>query len=388
MAERCLHVVSFDVPFPADYGGVFDVYYKLAALHEAGFKVKLHCYEYGRGKQAALNSLCKEVYYYERKNMLSSLAPKLPYIVSSRGSAALLQRLLADDDPVLFEGIHTTLFLYNDQLPPRRCFVRLHNAEHIYYEKLHKTSQSFVKRLYYRHESNLLLQYEKAMANRATFFPITHADAQVFSRQLGYTNLYTIPAFIMPLRTEMQEGMGSFCLYHGNLSVPENDYAALWLIREVFADSSTPLVIAGKQPSPQLQQAVYKHKHICLVSDPANEELEELIKLAQVHVLPSFNSTGVKLKLLHALAAGRHCVVNAEAVHGTGLEELCIIAHSAGEMQMRINKFYTHPFNSEDHEQRLRVLNKIYNNRENARRLVEVIFAGQEHQAEYSLALS
>lgn len=34
-----LHVVSFQVPFPPDYGGLIDVYYKLKALKEAGCSV-------------------------------------------------------------------------------------------------------------------------------------------------------------------------------------------------------------------------------------------------------------------------------------------------------------------------------------------------------------
>ena len=40
------------MPYPPDYGGVFDLYYKLKYLHERGVIIHLHCYEYGRGKQA------------------------------------------------------------------------------------------------------------------------------------------------------------------------------------------------------------------------------------------------------------------------------------------------------------------------------------------------
>ena len=35
-----LHVVSFQVPFPPDYGGLIDVYYKLKALKEAGDEIE------------------------------------------------------------------------------------------------------------------------------------------------------------------------------------------------------------------------------------------------------------------------------------------------------------------------------------------------------------
>ncbi|MCX6283192.1 MAG: mannosyltransferase, partial [Bacteroidetes bacterium] len=43
--EQHLHIVSFDIPYPPDYGGVIDVYYKIKTLSEAGVKIHLHCFE-------------------------------------------------------------------------------------------------------------------------------------------------------------------------------------------------------------------------------------------------------------------------------------------------------------------------------------------------------
>ena len=61
-----LHVVSFQVPFPPDYGGLIDVYYKLKALKEAGYSVVLHTYRYGVDEQPDLLKVADTVYYYER----------------------------------------------------------------------------------------------------------------------------------------------------------------------------------------------------------------------------------------------------------------------------------------------------------------------------------
>ncbi|HXB41966.1 MAG TPA: glycosyltransferase family 1 protein, partial [Bacteroidia bacterium] len=84
--ENSLHIVSFDVPFPANYGGVIDVFYKLVNLYKAGIKITLHCYEYGRGEQKELEKYCQKVYYYKRKtSFLKQLSP-VPYIIKSRTS--------------------------------------------------------------------------------------------------------------------------------------------------------------------------------------------------------------------------------------------------------------------------------------------------------------
>ena len=43
-SDMKLNVVSFDIPYPPDYGGVIDIYYKIKALNSAGIKIHLHCF--------------------------------------------------------------------------------------------------------------------------------------------------------------------------------------------------------------------------------------------------------------------------------------------------------------------------------------------------------
>ena len=63
MSERILHIISLDVPFPVDYGGAIDIYYRVKALLELGVKVYLHCYEYGRGEAKELEEIAEKVFY-------------------------------------------------------------------------------------------------------------------------------------------------------------------------------------------------------------------------------------------------------------------------------------------------------------------------------------
>lgn len=53
MSDKFLHIVSFDIPYPVNYGGVIDVYYKIEALHKKGIKVILHNFKYGGRKEEA-----------------------------------------------------------------------------------------------------------------------------------------------------------------------------------------------------------------------------------------------------------------------------------------------------------------------------------------------
>ena len=136
MPERHLHVISFDIPVPVNYGGAIDVFYKLKAFRDAGVKIHLHCFEYDRQPAPLLNTLCEDVFYYRRDISRSRLFSLKPFIVATRASQALLINLLKDDHPILFEGLHSCFFLSDTRLKNRTKVVRTHNIEHDYYASL------------------------------------------------------------------------------------------------------------------------------------------------------------------------------------------------------------------------------------------------------------
>ena len=39
--DKYLNIVSFNIPYPANYGGVIDVYYKLEALRACGVETHI-----------------------------------------------------------------------------------------------------------------------------------------------------------------------------------------------------------------------------------------------------------------------------------------------------------------------------------------------------------
>ena len=82
--QKQLHIVSFDVPFPANYGGVIDVFYKIKSLHQEGVGVILHCFHYGRKKSEVLESLCEKSLLLPEKNELVRCFSRTPFIVCSR----------------------------------------------------------------------------------------------------------------------------------------------------------------------------------------------------------------------------------------------------------------------------------------------------------------
>jgi hypothetical protein len=371
MEQKHIHIISFDVPYPANYGGVIDVFYKIKALHAKGVKVHLHCFEYGRAEALMLESICEKVYYYKRQMSKKYLLNTLPFVVVTRSSEKLVQTLLRDNYPILFEGLHCCFHLTDERLKDRKKIVRTHNIEHDYYKSLAKVEKSMFKKIYFEMEAKKLERFEKVLHETFCVIAISNKDTEELSAR--YKNVQHITAFHPNEKVLIKEGKGDFCLYHGNLEVGENNEAALYLVNEIFSKIKTPLIIAGRKPSVELREAVAKYHHIQLKANINTAEIDELIKDAQINILPTFQATGIKLKLLAALFNGRHCIVNTPMVANTGLEPLTTICNTKEIMLQTIEKKYNLAVDSNTKEIRTLILETNFSNKSNVLKIIDLI---------------
>lgn len=358
MTNKKIHIVAFDVPFPADYGGVIDVYFRIKALHSLGFKITLHCFDYGRGQQSHLNEITEKVNYYSRKKTLLNAFNKRPFIVVSRRSEELLKNLLLDENPILFEGLHTTWYLENPIIQKRLTIVRTHNIEHEYYSGLAKKS-GFLKRIYFQQEAKKLKNYESILKFSKQIFCIREGDANHFKQFSQHVKV--LPASF-PIRSKpAYMPTENYALFHGNLSVSENVEAVKWIVENIWRkdESLLTLIIAGKNPSFQLIQFALENK-ISIVANPSSEEMEELISRARIHILVSDQSTGVKLKLLSSLQSSGHVLVNSFMVEGNNLGEISTICHSPSEFILQLKDLSSKELLLDEFNKRIDFLNKYY----------------------------
>ncbi|MFO7723204.1 MAG: glycosyltransferase family 1 protein [Bacteroidales bacterium] len=368
-----LHVIAFDVPWPADYGGVIDVWYKIKALSGAGVRIILHCFRYGRPEAEALYEFCSEVYYYPRDTGLAAHLSLQPYIVRSRRSEALAHRLLQDEHPILAEGIHCTALLNDIRFRERPFICRMANVEHEYYRHLALGTSNPVNRLFFRIESIRLKKYEAGLHRATRILAISPNDEEYFAGQFGRERVEGIYAFHPYDKVDSLTGRGDFILYHGRLDVPEN-YRAVESILPVFRQwKKMPLVVAGMNPPPFLARAIETHPNASLVANPDPTRMRELIRDAHAHFLLTHQPTGLKLKLLSALFTGRFVIANPLMVEGTGVEQLCLVCNTPEEMEEALDSAAGRTFSVDDIAQRQAMLSGRYSNRENTTKLVTLI---------------
>lgn len=366
-----LHIVSFDIPYPPNYGGVIDVFYKIKALHQLGVKIHLHCFEYGRKETETLNQFCESVNYYKRNTAKSQLFNRLPYIIISRASEELISNLIKNEYPILFEGLHCCYFLNDARLQNRKKIVRTHNVEHDYYKSLARVEKDIFKRYYFYNEAEKLETFEPVLQNANCIAAISPNDTNYF--QYRYKNSKYLPAFHSNENINCKTGKGDYALYHGNLSIGENNEAALFLVNEVFNDIDFKLIITGNKPSKELRDAVAKNSNIALHADVSIAEINKLITEAHINILPTFQPTGIKLKLLTALYNGRHCLVNDVMVANTNLESLCHVALNAATFKKQLKKLFKKEFAQHELEKRKQILSENFSNLSSAKKLCEII---------------
>ena len=375
MSARHIHIVSFDIPYPPNYGGAIDVFYSLRALAKAGVAVTLHCtYKGTFTRYTQLEELCREVYYYPRRTSLAAHLSLLPYGITSRENPELLNRLLADNDPILFEGLVSCGYIAHPALAQRNKVFRECNIEHDYLRALAKATPSLWKKLFFYIEAWKQQRYEPLLQHASSIAAVAHQDERHFKERFPHIPTCYIPSFHAGQTVSSLTGRGGYILYHGNLQVAENENAALFLLQQVIPlMPDIRLVIAGRQPSARLRDAAAALPNVQLEADPDEARMNELIREAHIHLLPTFQGTGLKLKLLNVLYHGRWVVVNPPMVHGTDLAPLCQIVSAPQEMADACRTLMNRPFSEQEQLQRQTLLGQVYNNDTNLTKLIDLL---------------
>ncbi len=359
------------MPYPPNYGGVIDVFYKFKALCDLQVKIYLHTFEYGRGKPKELDKFCEQVFYYQRNASIINVLSKTPYIVKSRSNKELIQNLKKIKAPILFEGLHTTFPLINEKFEDRKVLVRAHNIEHLYYEGLAKSESRIDKKIFFKTEAIKLSVYESILTKVDTILTISPSEHIYFQNGFIDKAVY-IPVFHPNIKVRKLSKKGNFALYHGDLRVADNIKSVYFLI-DIFKQLDYELVIASSFKNQTIIKEITNFNHIRFVEIESQNHMLDLFEKAHINVLPTFQKTGIKLKLINTLFNGRFCVVTPKMVKETGLEKLCEIGRTKEEFKQKVNELIHKNYLDIAIAEREKAL-KPFNISENAQKIMDILF--------------
>lgn len=371
MMDKHLHIVAHDVPLPSDSGILKELLFLIKALHAQGILLHVHCF--GNQNPESLVPFCHELHLYPKKQGHKGYTLTTPYAVSSRSDSSLVKRLEADRFPIIFAGLKSASPLLDASFSKeRKIVVRMLRNEQLHFWNLYSLCSWGIQKLFYAIESIRFGRLMKKISVGSIQFAVSPEYKGLKTRSL---NAYTVVdqliemPFLMP-----QSGTGNFCLYHGNLGKTENTYTANWLLKNVFNTLEVPFVIAGDNPSEELEQAAHERMHTCLVSNPSEKELQDLIKKAQVNLLPSFVEQCNTGLLYQSLALGRHVLTNTKGACGMGLDATSHVAESSAAFIEMTEALFNQPFDATAHEARASFLNGKYNNENGVNALMRMLY--------------
>lgn len=370
--KKTVHIVCARAPWPCHRGSQTDTFYRLRSLCQQGIAIKLHYFAHpNEGHPNELNPYCESVHIYP---LVKRGKKGLPKAIRYRTDPALLSSLEKDDHPILWEDLSVCGHLNALVRSGRKMVIRIGKWPTSYYRELASNTRYPLRWMRWKLAQRQWQRFLKGLPAAVTYACANEVIQKQCMTSRGLPHSFTLHPFTPYHEVKGREGIGSFCLLHGNLSLPENQQLVDWLLTKVFARIKVPLVVAGENPTARIEKLVHLYQHTCLVANPSDTELDDLIQKAQLTIVPSMVTPGTNLKVLRSLSLGRHCISNLKAVSGTPLQEACYMAETADAMAAMIVQLQYRSFGEEEIRLRNKIVTRHYNDQLNTERLIAYLW--------------
>lgn len=372
MQDKQINIVAFDNPYPPNYGGVIDVYFKLKALYEIGYKIHLHCFVNEIPEnQEELQQVTSSLFFYKSKPKWYHLLSKMPLSVISRSNPDLVKNLLENDFPILFEGLKTTCLVNDFRLKDRKKLLRYHNIEHLYYKGIAKSESNLFRKILFYKEAKKYKKYEVETKHFDKVLTLSHFETDYV--ESNYNNAAFIPVFHGNSEVKNLSEFGDYTLFHGDLSTSDNRKSMLFLI-DVFKDlPNHKLVIASTDYEDFVSKHISNQTNISYKKIEDFEDLKLVLENAHISISWSFQKSGTKLKLINSLFNSRFSIINENISDDDEVISMCELVRSREEVADKIKELTTTPFTKDNYNIRKQILENRLNDVKNATILSKII---------------
>jgi len=338
--------LSSRLPQPLDDGGRIATWNLSRCLHHNGYDIDLICYARDRESVADYREELARVFasvaavprYMERQyplDLAHAVLTRTSYFVRkfwTRRYARLVRdrldahRYAATLIDGAFMGVYLPL-VRRAGAAAGKVVLRAHNVEYEILERLAEREPRASYRLLLRREARHFRSFELKLVNAVDEVrTITARDAETF-RAAGVDNrVRLLNAFIDVDNYQRDPNLGieKHSIVHvGNMAWMPNSNGINWFLREVWPEAlrrypDSRFYIVGKNPSPSLQRLAGDH---VVVTGYVDDE-KPFIQRAHLFIVPLFEGSGVRIKILTAMAMGKvslSTTIGAEGIDWPGL---------------------------------------------------------------------
>lgn len=327
---KSILLVAMDFPYPPGHGAAVDIWTRLLALKEMGYRVDLLATVNEMPSPDLMRTVREQVgnlWIVRRRRPLRSLLSFLPFQVRSRMDL----RTIHLDQPygaIVLESEYVAAFLKNPAARHVELILRLHNEQVEYFRDLAEGANSWFKKLYYYSESLKFRFFSPRVIRQCDllwFISDSERQKHVGNHPQHKSKSYFVPTQVNPTTLRPFVAGGRTVLFIGTLTITHNADAVAWFLENVHPLLSKlegyAFQVAGRtagKPIPRLKQLVHQQNNVLLEEDPV--VLDRLYQNAAVFVNPVICGAGIKIKLIQALAAGMPVVSTSMGMEGTGFE--------------------------------------------------------------------
>lgn len=337
MVKKHVHIVSPFIPRPSEFPEANDLFYLIAALHKEDTSVTLHHFIQDDSADEKCFKFCDAIFSYSRNEHLAGHS--LPVLMQSFVNKELEERLLSDQDPIIFSGISCTYMLNFPEFLYRRIFIRMLRDEVEYYRFQKHFYSGFFRRRWIDREATGLRKHMEYLGCRTTFLvpPFLQNQGCVdFALQIEL-----LPVLMDKNNLEMDQSPGMYCLYEQKHNFPAFEKDGIELIRTVINPLHLPLVVVGHQVSASFQKFLRGQTNTCFVEGPPPDQVTDLRKKAQLNII--LGKATVATDVLGLLRTARQCISTSPALNHSQARHAIHVVKTLREVKQDIGKLYQEP---------------------------------------------
>ena len=360
--------ISNKVPFPLKDGGALAIHHLTKAFSDLGNNVTLLAMN--TSKHKVDEKLVKS--YFEKYPNVSSeliyintdtslkkafsnlLFSKIPYNAErfiNKEFENKLKALLKSEnfDIIQLEGLYLMPYIeVIRKYSNARVALRAHNIEHEIWQRSVSDESNPFKKIYFSILTRRLRKFERNYLNYYDLLiPITQRDADKFNL-MGNIK----PCFVCPYAIDFEFPAGSnpdshekSFFYIGSLDWIPNQKGLIWFVTNVWTKIKNELhnirfYVAGRNAPDWFKEFMLKNDVDFFGEvENANEFMEDKM----IMILPLFSGSGMRVKIIEAMAAGKVIIttpVGAEGIEITNNQD-AILANDADNFIEAIKNLYT-----------------------------------------------
>lgn len=285
------------------------------------------------------------------RNIFSSKSYNIERFISDDFKKQLQQCLQEQSyDVVLLESLFVTPYIDVIRSNSKaRIILRAHNIEHRIWDRMSRTTRNPLMKMYLRLLTRRLLRYEKSVLPKVDgIAAITEKDATFFRKHAPGVRVDAVPFGIIPehyIYTPQSGRTISLC-HIGSMNWMPNQEGIRWFLEKCWpgiheAFSDLRLKLAGRHMPAFITRAEWPGvEAVGEVEDAA-----AFITNHPVMVVPLLSGSGVRVKIIEAMALGRTIITTT-----TGAEGICytkggniLIADTPVEFFEHIRFCISHP---------------------------------------------